>query len=91
MQGNLTLYQKALPRHLLRLLQAHNLENRRRNVTEDAVRLLQTPAFGCVGHDEGDFVGCVRGLGLSVSEFHFFGVSERKTLVHKPKKRGYAN
>lgn len=74
-QGNLTLDQKTASSHLLWLLQAHSLEDRRRDIAEDTVGLLQGPAFGGVGHDEGNFVGCVGGLGLAVFEFHFFGVA----------------
>jgi hypothetical protein len=80
-QGNLTLNQKTVPRHLPWLLQAHSLEDRGGDVTENTVGLLQAPAFGRVGHDEGDFVGCVGGLGFAIFEFHFFGVSGIKSSV----------
>jgi hypothetical protein len=91
MKGSLTLNQKTVASHLLWLLQAHSLENRRRNVTKDAVGLLKTPALGRVGHDKWNFVGCVRGLGFPVCEFHFFGVSEQTVSVHKPEKKGFWN
>ena len=69
-----------MARHLLWLVQAHSLENRRRNVSENTICLLETPAFRRVGHDEGYFVGCVRGLGFAVFEFHFFGIATKQEL-----------
>ena len=84
-RGILTLDQKALARHLLWLLQAHGFENRGSDISEHAVGLLETPALGGVGHDEGDFVGGMGGLGLAVFEFHFFGVStHRNRSVNLP-------
>ena len=74
---DLTLDKKTVPSHFFWLGQAHSLENRRCDVTEDTVCLLQAPALGCVGHDEWDLVGGVRGFWLSVWEFHFFRVTKR--------------
>jgi hypothetical protein len=55
--------QQAGTSHLLRLRQTHNCENGRGNITEDAVSLLEAVALGSVGHDKGDLVESVRGLG----------------------------
>lgn len=74
-QGDLTLNKKRASSHLLWLLQTHGFENRRGDITKYSVCLLETPSFGGVGHDEGDFVSCVRCLWLAVFEFHLFGIS----------------
>lgn len=72
---DLTLDEETVTSHFLGLGQAHSLENRRCDITQNAVCLLQAPALGGVGHDEGDLVGCVRSLWLAVCELHFFGVA----------------
>jgi len=69
--------------HLSWLLESHCLEDRGCDVAEDTVFLLEAPSFRCVGHDEGDFVGGVRGLWLAVFELHFFGVTSRCQCLHK--------
>lgn len=71
----LTLNQKTAASHFRRLLQAHSLEDRRGDITKDAIGLCQAPALGCVGHDEGDLVGSVRGLGLAIGKLHLLGIS----------------
>jgi hypothetical protein len=72
----LTLNQETVASHFLGLLQAHGLEDCRGHITKDAVGLGEAPALGCVGHDEWDLVGGVRGLGLSVRKFHLLGVAK---------------
>lgn len=67
--------QKTSPIHLLRLGQAHRLQNRRRHIPQFTVLLLQAPSFGCVCHDEGDFIRCVRCLWLAFFVEHFFCVA----------------
>lgn len=61
--------------HLLGLGQTHNGEDGGRNVTEDTVSLLEAEILGGVGHDEGDLVGGVRGLGLALLVEHLLGVT----------------
>jgi hypothetical protein len=62
--------------HLFWLLESHCLEDRGCNITKDTIFLLEAPPFGCVGHDEGHLVGCVRSLWLAVFEFHFFSIAD---------------
>jgi hypothetical protein len=61
--NSLRLDQQARTGHLLRLGKAHDGENGRGNITEDTVGLLEAVALGSVGHDEGNLVEGVRGLG----------------------------
>jgi hypothetical protein len=61
--NSLRLDQQAGTSHLVRLGQTHDGENGRGNITEDTIGLLEAVALGSVGHDEGDLVESVRGLG----------------------------
>lgn len=74
-QRCLRLDQKTAAGHLLGLLNAHSSQNRGCNISENTAFLLQAPAFGGIGHDEGDFVDGVGGLGLALLVEHFFGVT----------------
>ena len=74
-QRCLRLDQKTAAGHLLRLLNAHCSQNCRRNISKNTIFLLQAPAFRGIGHDEGDFVDGVGGLGLALLVEHFFGVT----------------
>ena len=51
------------------------MKQSRRHVAQHAVFLLQAPASGSIGHNEGDLVGGVGGLGLAFLVEHFFRVS----------------
>lgn len=67
--------QQAAASHLLGNWQAHGGKHSRGNIAEDSLLLLQTPALGGVGHDEGHLVGGVRRLGLAIGELHLLGVA----------------
>jgi hypothetical protein len=60
--------------HLLGLLDAHGGENGRRNITQDTA-LLEAPALRGVGHNEGNLVKGVGGLGGALLIDHLLGVS----------------
>ena len=61
--------------HLLGLVETHDLEDSRGDVTKDTVGLLQREALGSVGHDEGHLVQGVGSLGsLSLVE-HLLSVT----------------
>lgn len=67
---------QALSGHLLRLRQAHGREDGRCDITQDAfVTLLEAPALRGVRHNEGNLVGGVAGLGLTVGEFHLLSIA----------------
>ena len=70
----LGLDQQVLTGHLLGLLDAHGSENGRRNITQDTA-LLEAPAFRGVGHNEGNLVKGVGGLGGTLLVEHLLGVS----------------
>jgi len=61
--------------HLLGLVKTHDSENSGSDVTKDAVSLLEGEALGSVGHDEGDLVEGVRGLGSLLLVEHLLGVA----------------
>lgn len=73
--GNLSLDQKRLAGHLLGLVETHDLEDGGGDVAEDAVGLLERIALGGVGHDEGDLVEGVGGLGALLLVEHLLGVA----------------
>ena len=82
---NLTLDEETVSSHLFWLLKAHGLEDGGCNISKDAIFLLETPALGCVRHNEGDFVGGVGGLWLAVFKFHFLGIAkwcQRQLEIH---------
>ena len=60
---SLSLDQQAGTSHLLRLGQTHDSKNSRGDITENTIGLLEAVALGGVGHDEGNLVESVRGLG----------------------------
>lgn len=74
---NLPFHQQTRPTHLLRFRKSHDLQQRRRHVPEHAVLLLETPPLGRIGHDEGDFVRRMRGLGFTLLVEHLFRVTTR--------------
>lgn len=77
--GNLTLNQKTGSSHFLGLLQAHNIQNRWCNITQNTlICLLKRPALGRVCHNEWYFVGCVGCLRFAIGKFHFLGVTKTK-------------
>lgn len=71
----LSLLEERLASHLLGLGQAHGREDGGGDVTQDTLVVLEAPALGVVGHDEGHLVGGVAGLGLAVGELHLLGVA----------------
>lgn len=75
MQGNLCPDKKALSGHLFGLLNAHGGKDSWGDITQDTVLLLEAPALGGIGQDEGHLVGSVRGLGLALLVEHLFGVT----------------
>jgi hypothetical protein len=73
--NSLGLDQQAGTSHLVGLGQAHDSKDGRSNVTENAVGLLEAVALGSVGHDEGNLVEGVRGLGGVLLVEHLLSVS----------------
>ena len=61
---------------MLRLGQAHGGENCGSNIAQHGVAgVLEAPALGGVGHDEGDLVGGMASLGLAIGKLHLLGVA----------------
>ena len=60
--------------HLLGLLDAHGCENGRCNITQDTA-LLEAPALRGVGHNKGNLIKGVGGLGSTLLVEHLLGVS----------------
>lgn len=60
--------------HLLGLLDAHGCENGRCNITQDTV-LLKAPTLRGVGHNKGNLIKGVGGLGGTLLGEHLLGVS----------------
>lgn len=71
----LSLDQQAGTSHLLGLGQTHDSENSRGDITENTIGILEAVALGSVGHDEGDLVEGVRGLGGVLLVEHLLGVA----------------
>lgn len=67
--------------HLLGLLHAHGSENGRSNITQDTA-LLEAPALRGVGHNEGNLVKGVGGLGGALLVEHLLGVSAKCGLIN---------
>jgi hypothetical protein len=68
----LTLNQESVASHLLGLIRAYCLENRRSHVPEHTLSCLgEAPALGWVGYDERYLVSSVGGLGLAIRELLF--------------------
>lgn len=71
----LGLHKERLASHVLGLGQTHGSENCGSDVTQNTLVILQAPALGVVGHDEGNLVGGVAGLGLAIGELHLLSVA----------------
>lgn len=79
---NLCLDQEALAAHLLGLFNAHGSKDRWCDITKNTlVTLLEAPALGGVGQDEGNLVQGVGGLWCTLFVDHFLGVSRKEWLV----------
>ena len=74
--GHLGLDKQRGAGHLLGLVETHDCEDSGSDVAEDSVGLLERVAFGGVGHDEGNLVEGVGGLGTLLLVEHLLGVSE---------------
>ena len=74
-QNPLSLDQQVGASHLLGLGQTHGSQDSGCNISQNAILLLQAPTLGGIGHDEGDLVGGVRGLGLAIGERHLLSVA----------------
>ena len=61
--------------HLLGLVETHDCEDSGSDIAEDTVGLLERVAFGGVGHDEGNLVESVGGLGALLLVEHLLGVA----------------
>ena len=74
--GHLSLDKQRSAGHLLGLVETHDGEDSRGDVAEDTVGLLEGVAFGGVGHDEGNLVEGVGGLGTLLLVEHLLGVAD---------------
>lgn len=72
---HLSLDEQALAGHLSGLLDAHGSKDSRGDITQHTTVLGEAPALGGVGHNEGNEVGGVRGLGGSLLVEHLLGVA----------------
>lgn len=73
--GHLGLDKQRSASHLLGLVETHDCEDSRGDVAEDTIGLLERVAFGGVGHDEGNLVEGVGGLGALLLVEHLLGVA----------------
>ena len=71
----LSLDKEVVASHLLGLRKTHSRKDSRSDITKDTALLLEAPALRSVGHDEGDLVGSMGGLGLAVRELHLLSVT----------------
>ncbi|KAG9527191.1 hypothetical protein KCV07_g538, partial [Aureobasidium melanogenum] len=71
----LRLDQQAGASHLLGLIKTHDSKNGRSNISKDTVGLLEAVALGSVGHDKGNLVQGVRGLGSVLLVQHLLSVT----------------
>lgn len=66
--------------HLLGLVKTHDREDSGSDVTKDTVGLLEGEALGSVGHDEGDLVQGVGGLGSLGLVQHLLSVTANELV-----------